>query len=234
MEGRAQSQPSCKCAGHSCRALPLEDVEGRCSKRPSMRSRRSAVRSFCAGKFTITYHYLFPQLTMGLALLIVILKTMALRRRRALQPGGPLLGQDLRHQLRHGRRHRHPDGVSVRHQLGALLESRRRRHRPDAGHGGRVLVLPRIDLPGPVPVRREAAGAAGHWFTALMVFLGSWLSGYFIIATDAWMQHPVGYAIDARTADPAPRQLLGLLLNPWGSVAVPAQHDRRRWSRRAS
>ena len=29
--------------------------------------------------FTITYHYLFPQLTMGLALLIVVLKTMALR-----------------------------------------------------------------------------------------------------------------------------------------------------------
>ena len=29
--------------------------------------------------FTISYHYIFPQLTMGLALLIVILKTMALR-----------------------------------------------------------------------------------------------------------------------------------------------------------
>src|SRR6201987_2541910 len=29
--------------------------------------------------FTITYHYLFPQLTMGLALLIVILKVVALR-----------------------------------------------------------------------------------------------------------------------------------------------------------
>jgi len=29
--------------------------------------------------FTITFHYLFPQLTMGLALLIVILKTMFLR-----------------------------------------------------------------------------------------------------------------------------------------------------------
>ena len=28
--------------------------------------------------FTVTYHYLFPQLTMGLALLILILKTMAL------------------------------------------------------------------------------------------------------------------------------------------------------------
>lgn len=31
--------------------------------------------------FTITYHYLFPQLTMGLALLIVVLKTIALTRR---------------------------------------------------------------------------------------------------------------------------------------------------------
>ena len=29
--------------------------------------------------FTITFHYIFPQITMGLALLIVILKTMALR-----------------------------------------------------------------------------------------------------------------------------------------------------------
>jgi cytochrome bd ubiquinol oxidase subunit I len=29
--------------------------------------------------FTVTYHYLFPQLTMGLALLIVIFKALALR-----------------------------------------------------------------------------------------------------------------------------------------------------------
>jgi cytochrome d ubiquinol oxidase subunit I len=30
-----------------------------------------------------------------------------------------------------------------------------------------------------------------------MVFLGSWISGFFIIVTDAWMQHPVGYEIAA-------------------------------------
>src|ERR1700686_5537713 len=29
--------------------------------------------------FTVTFHYLFPQLTMGLALLILLLKTIALR-----------------------------------------------------------------------------------------------------------------------------------------------------------
>src|SRR5271168_1446979 len=31
--------------------------------------------------FSITFHYLFPQLTMGLALLIVVFKVVALRRR---------------------------------------------------------------------------------------------------------------------------------------------------------
>ena len=31
--------------------------------------------------FTVTYHYLFPQLTMGLALLIVVLKTVAITRK---------------------------------------------------------------------------------------------------------------------------------------------------------
>ena len=31
--------------------------------------------------------------------------------------------------------------------------------------------------------------------SAVAVWLGSWLSGYFIVVTDAWMQHPVGYVI---------------------------------------
>jgi cytochrome d ubiquinol oxidase subunit I len=54
-----------------------------------------------------------------------------------------------------------------------------------------------------------------HWFAAFMVFLGSWISGFFIIVTDAWMQHPVAY-------DRLPNgqfEVLSfwqLLLNPWG------------------
>lgn len=32
-------------------------------------------------------------------------------------------------------------------------------------------------------------------FSAFAVWLGSWLSGFFIVATDAWMQHPVGFRI---------------------------------------
>lgn len=32
-------------------------------------------------------------------------------------------------------------------------------------------------------------------WAAVLVCLGSWLSGFFIVVTDAWMQHPVGYAL---------------------------------------
>src|SRR5918911_300039 len=32
-----------------------------------------------------------------------------------------------------------------------------------------------------------------HWFSSLMVFFGTWASGYFIITTNSWMQNPVGY-----------------------------------------
>ena len=54
-----------------------------------------------------------------------------------------------------------------------------------------------------------------HWFSAVMVFVGSWISGFFIIVTDAWMQHPVAYD---RMPD-GQFEVLSfwqLLLNPWG------------------
>lgn len=34
---------------------------------------------------------------------------------------------------------------------------------------------------------------AFYALSAVAVWAGSWLSGFFIVATDAWMQHPVGY-----------------------------------------
>jgi cytochrome d ubiquinol oxidase subunit I len=37
--------------------------------------------------------------------------------------------------------------------------------------------------------------AAFRAASAILVALGSWLSGFFIVATNAWMQHPVGYRI---------------------------------------
>jgi cytochrome d ubiquinol oxidase subunit I len=57
-------------------------------------------------------------------------------------------------------------------------------------------------------------GPKGHFIAALMVFLGSWTSGYFIIATNAWMQHPVAYAIAADSSLHV-NNYWGLLFNPW-------------------
>jgi cytochrome d ubiquinol oxidase subunit I len=36
-----------------------------------------------------------------------------------------------------------------------------------------------------------------RWYTAsaFCVWIGSWISGFFIVATNAWMQHPVGYHV---------------------------------------
>src|SRR6201987_1116846 len=57
-------------------------------------------------------------------------------------------------------------------------------------------------------------GRIGHWVAGFLVFLGSWMSGYLIVATDAWMQHPTGYRMlpDGQIALASFWQLL---LNPW-------------------
>jgi cytochrome d ubiquinol oxidase subunit I len=44
--------------------------------------------------------------------------------------------------------------------------------------------------------------------------VGSWLSGYFIVATDAWMQHPVAYQM-GRGGAVSLTSFWGLVANPW-------------------
>ena len=42
---------------------------------------------------------------------------------------------------------------------------------------------------------RGRVSPALYLFSAVAVWLGAWLSGYFIVVVDAWMQHPVGYTL---------------------------------------
>jgi len=42
---------------------------------------------------------------------------------------------------------------------------------------------------------KHVVSPALHALSAVLVCLGAWLSGFFIVATDAWMQHPVGYRV---------------------------------------
>jgi cytochrome d ubiquinol oxidase subunit I len=43
--------------------------------------------------------------------------------------------------------------------------------------------------------RRGRGGRWVVWFSALALFIGTWLSGYFIITTNSFMQNPVGYEV---------------------------------------
>ncbi len=52
-----------------------------------------------------------------------------------------------------------------------------------------------------------------HWFSAVAVFVGSWVSAFFIVATNAWMQHPVAFT---KTADGVTLDSIwGFFTNPW-------------------
>ena len=58
-------------------------------------------------------------------------------------------------------------------------------------------------------------GPRYHFLAAVAVATGSWLSGYFILVTNAFMQHPVGYstAPDGSLQPGSSGHLY--LLNPW-------------------
>ena len=70
-----------------------------------------------------------------------------------------------------------------------------------------------------------------HLAAAFAVFAGSWLSGYFIVATDAWMQHPVGYTV-APDGSRSAGQPVGAAAEPLGILAIPAHDGRRAGHRR--
>jgi cytochrome d ubiquinol oxidase subunit I len=164
--------------------------------------------------FTVTYHYLFPQLTMGLAPLIVLLKTLALTTRNETYDKaarfwakifginfviGVVTGIPMEFQFGTNWSHfsRYAGGV-----IGQTL-----------GMEGLFAFFLESTFLGLFLFGEKRLTPKQHWFAALMVFLGSWLSGYFIVATDAWMQHPVGYM-----ETPTGVQLTSfwqLVLNPW-------------------
>jgi cytochrome d ubiquinol oxidase subunit I len=165
--------------------------------------------------FTVTFHYLFPQLTMGLAPLIVILKTIAMRRKDevyklAARYWARIFGINFVIGV--------VTGIPMEFQFGTNWA------RFSAFAGG--VVGQTLAMEGMFAFFLESAflglflygekrlSQLAHWWSAVAVFLGSWLSGFFIIATDAWMQHPVGYLPTANGSVQL-SSFWALVLNPW-------------------
>ncbi|HLO67420.1 MAG TPA: cytochrome ubiquinol oxidase subunit I [Holophaga sp.] len=146
--------------------------------------------------FTATFHYLFPQLTMGLALVIVLLKGLALRTGEARYRDAArfwirIFGLTFAVGV--------VTGIPLEFQFGTNWA---RFSRDAGGVVGQTLAMEGMfafflesTFLGLLVFGERKLGERLHALAALALFLGSWLSGYFIVATNAFMQHPVGHRI---------------------------------------
>src|SRR5713101_8954301 len=171
--------------------------------------------------FTITFHYIFPQLTMGLALLLVVLKTLALRTGddhydRCARFWTKIFAINFALGV--------VTGIPMEFQFGTNWA---KFAKAAGGVLGQTLAMEGVfsfflesTFLGLLIFGEKRLGPRLHWLSALLVFLGSWLSGFFIIATNAWMQHPVGYRVTASGAIGL-ESFWSLLSNPWLAWQYP-------------
>src|SRR6202140_5212576 len=165
--------------------------------------------------FTITFHYLFPQLTMGLAPLIVVLKTLGLRRHdqtyhQAARFWARIFGINFVLGV--------VTGIPMEFQFGTNWSHF---SRFAGGVIGQTLAMEGVfafflasSFLGLFLYGEKRRSPRAHWRSAVAAFLGSCLSGFFIIGTDAWMQHPVVYAFNSKGAVEL-TSFWQLVLNPW-------------------
>ena len=165
--------------------------------------------------FTASYHYLFPQLTMGLGLLIVIMKWVSLRTGNELYNNSARFwGKIFAINFAVGV----VTGIPMEFQFGTNWA---RFSTYAGGVIGQTLAMEGVfafflesSFLGLFLFGEKKLGPKLHFLSAFMVFLGSWVSGYFIIVTNAWMQHPVGY-VSGPNGTVTLGSLADLLLNPW-------------------
>jgi cytochrome d ubiquinol oxidase subunit I len=172
--------------------------------------------------FTLTFHYIFPQLTMGLALLIVLMKGVALRtrdagRREAWNATARFWVRVFGLSFAFGV----VTGIPMEFQFGTNWAEFSRRTGAVIGQtlameGLFAFFLESSFLALLVFGERRLSPRA-HFAAACALFAGSWLSGYFIIVTNSFMQHPVGHTIAAdgtfQIAD-----LGAYVFNSWAAV----------------
>ena len=168
--------------------------------------------------FTLTYHYLFPQLTMGLAWFLVYWKWRVLRTgdekyNQAVRFWAKIFGLNFAVGV--------VTGIPMEFQFGTNWADFTRYA---GGVIGQTLAMEGMfafflesAFIGALIWGEKRLGPRYHFLAAVAVALGSWLSGYFILVTNAFMQHPVGYRVEANG-------MLGIdslgtyLMNPWAWV----------------
>ena len=168
--------------------------------------------------FTVTYHYLFPQLTMGLAWFLVFWKWRALRTgderyAAAARFWARIFGLNFAVGV--------VTGIPMEFQFGTNWAGFSTYAGGVIGQTlameGMFAFLLESGFVGALVWGERRLGPRLHFLAALGVALGSWLSGYFILVTNAFMQHPVGHATDASGALVI-ADLPSYLLNEWALI----------------
>ncbi|MEL0650483.1 cytochrome ubiquinol oxidase subunit I [Algibacter sp. TI.3.09] len=146
--------------------------------------------------FTITFHYLFPQLTMGLSLIVVYFKGKYLyseieKYNDAAKFWMKIFALNFAMGV--------VTGIPMEFQFGTNWA---KFSELTGGIIGQTLAMEGMfsfflesSFLGLFIFGEKLLGHKLHFVTGFLVFLGSWASGYLIIATHSWMQHPVGYEI---------------------------------------
>lgn len=165
--------------------------------------------------FTITFHYIFPQLTMGLSLIIVFFKWRYLRTQiERFNDAAKFLMKIFAINFTMGV----ITGIPLEFQFGTNWA---KFSELTGGIIGQTLAMEgtfSFFLESSFLVLfifgEKLMGQKLHFLTGVLVFLGSWGSGFFILATNAWMQHPVGYEI-LENGRYVLTNFSALFTNPW-------------------
>jgi cytochrome bd ubiquinol oxidase subunit I len=164
--------------------------------------------------FTIMFHYLFPVLTMGLGVVIAVLKTIELRTRKAeYGDAARFWARVFAITFATGV----VTGIPMEFQFGTNWARFSRYAGPVVGQTlfmeGVFAFFAESSFLGVFLFGERRVSRGVHWLSSVMVALGAVLSGFFIVATNAWMQHPVGHQIVDGRAELT--SLWALLTNPY-------------------
>jgi len=165
--------------------------------------------------FTITYHYLFPQLTMGLALIIVIYKGLYLKTNQLIFNDSAKFWAKI-FAINFGMGV--VTGLPMEFQFGTNWAQFSERTGNIIGQTlameGMFSFFLESSFLGLFLFGEKLLGNKLHFMTAFLIFVGSWASGYLIIATHSWMQNPVGHEILANGKFVL-KNFSDLFSNPW-------------------
>ena len=164
--------------------------------------------------FTVMFHYLFPILTMGLGVLIAVLKTIQhFWRRDEYGEAARFWARIFAITFAAGV----VTGIPMEFQFGTNWARFSQYSGPVVGQTlfmeGVFAFFAESSFLGVFLFGEGRVRPLVHWLSSVMVGFGAVLSGFFIVATDAWMQHPVGFHIVNGRAELT--SLWALLTNPY-------------------